>query len=401
MNRSVARHRSARLSPASVVLAALSKGGQPGRVLSPQIDRMRTGGLRTILRELRTSGRDEAQRLSANHTETYRRIWKHAADELGAEMEQLHDGFVVIRSGTRETLVWRHLVMMDHPSTTAFALNKTVVHQLLSNLDVPVPEHVELDRTQRSAAMEFIEQAPPTVPGHVVKPAAGTSGGAGVTCNVRTPEDLLRAWLGAGRWEGRILVERQAPGDEYRLLFLDGQLLGAVRRKPASVQGDGTSTVGQLIDAENRRRLSLASAEVARLVRVDLDCALALSRQGLTLGSVPSPGRRVAVKGTVSQNAVADNETVGDVSPELVAQCAAAARAMRLRLAGVDVVSPDISVPLHASGGVVLEVNGTPGFHYHYQVADPGRMVPVAVPILEELLKHSRGGTIEPADAHG
>ena len=398
MSSSALRRGESRLSPASALLAAVSKGGQPGRVLSPQIDRMRTGGLSTLLRERKTSGRDEAQRLSANHTETYRRIWKHAAEQFGAEIEQLQDGFMVIRSSSSETLVWRHLVMMDHPSTTAFALNKSVVHQLLSKLDIPVPQHVELDRGQRSAAMDFIDQASPVVPGHVVKPAAGTSGGAGVTCNVRTPEDLLRAWLAAGRWEGRILVERQAPGDEYRLLFLDGQLLGVVKRKPASVLGDGESTVGQLIDVENRRRLSLASAEVARLVRVDLDCALALSRQGLTLKSVPAPGRRVTVKGTVSQNAVADNETVTDVSPELVAQCAAAARAMRLRLAGVDVVAPDISVPLHASGGVVLEVNGTPGFHYHYQVADLERAVPVAVPVLERLLGEQSAGS-GPSDA--
>ncbi len=380
-----------------MLLAAVSKGGQPGRVLSPQIDRFRTGGLSTLLRERKTGGRDESQRLAANHTETYCRIWRHAADRVGADIEHLQDGFMVIRSAARETLVWRHLVMMDHPSTTAFALNKTVVHQLLTRLDIPVPEHMELDRRQRGTALEFIQQASSAVPGHVVKPAAGTSGGAGVTCNVRTAEDLIRAWLGAGRWEGRILVERQAPGEEYRLLFLDGELLDVVRRRPASVRGDGTSSVGQLIDAENRRRLSLASAEVARLIRVDLDCALALSRQGLTLGSVPARGSRVAVKGTVSQNATSDNETVAEVSPELVAQCASAARAMRLRLAGVDVVTPDISVPLRSSGGVVLEVNGTPGFHYHYQVANADRSVPVAVPILERLLDDSTAGRMQAA----
>jgi hypothetical protein len=36
---------------------------------------------------------------------------------------------------------------------------------------------------------------------------------------------------------------------------------------------------------------------------------------------------------------------------------------------------------------VVAEVNGTPGIHHHYHVADRANATPVAVPILERALQ--------------
>ena len=57
-----------------------------------------------------------------------------------------------------------------------------------------------------------------------------------------------------------------------------------------------------------------------------------------------------------------------------------------MHLAGVDVITPDPSRPLVESGGVINEVNGTPGLHHHYLVADPVAATRVAIPVLERLL---------------
>jgi D-alanine-D-alanine ligase-like ATP-grasp enzyme len=57
-----------------------------------------------------------------------------------------------------------------------------------------------------------------------------------------------------------------------------------------------------------------------------------------------------------------------------------------VRLAGVDVVTTDLSTSLRSSGGVVLEVNPIPGLFHHYNVANPASAARVAVPILEMLL---------------
>jgi cyanophycin synthetase len=62
-----------------------------------------------------------------------------------------------------------------------------------------------------------------------------------------------------------------------------------------------------------------------------------------------------------------------------------AVAATGLRLAGVDVVTPDVTAPLAQSGGVVLEVNGNPALHQHYQVADPESATRVCVPVLRRV----------------
>jgi hypothetical protein len=71
-------------------------------------------------------------------------------------------------------------------------------------------------------------------------------------------------------------------------------------------------------------------------------------------------------------------------------------RAVGLRLAGVDVVTTDIGRPLVETGGVVTEVNGGPGLHHHYLVADRADATPVAVPVLEKLLGEIRYPDVQP-----
>jgi len=66
----------------------------------------------------------------------------------------------------------------------------------------------------------------------------------------------------------------------------------------------------------------------------------------------------------------------------LVSQAVAAARTVGVRLAGVDLIAADIGSP----EATIIEVNGTPGLHYHYQVADPANATRVVVPVLRRLL---------------
>ena len=60
-----------------------------------------------------------------------------------------------------------------------------------------------------------------------------------------TPAALLATAL-ASRYGKRLLIENQAAGTMYRLLFLDGQLLDTVRRLAARVVGDGRSSIREL-----------------------------------------------------------------------------------------------------------------------------------------------------------
>jgi cyanophycin synthetase len=365
------------------VVQALAGGGRPGRELAIRIDLLRSIGPGEAWRRKRDDAR-LAQRASDGRRPGYTRIWADAAQAIGAQMADLGAGFLEFRRGDARARAWNNWVGLDDLVTWRLSLDKALVHRLLAEVQLPVPEHLGFDARETTAARAFLERAGGPC---VVKPL-GAAGGSGATSSVRTPPQLARAILRARRHGRRLLIERQVPGDVYRLLFLDGELLDVIRRRPPRVRGDGRSSIAALIAAENDRRFADADGERPWLLRADLDAVLTLEGRGLRLSSVPQAGEWVAVKTAVSQNGPHDNETVlHEVGPQIVEQARLAAAALGIRLAGVDVITTDPKTSLSQSAGVVLEVNATPGLHYHYEVSDRRRAVPVAVPILRRLLE--------------
>ncbi len=313
----------------------------------------------------------------------YERLWADAAAEVGATFRHLGHGICEIRRDGLVTRVQQNCTPIDDFVTMTLALNKTLVYRLLAAEGLPIPRHREFTlRTIRQAA-DFLDGTPDPC---VVKPASGTGGGQGITTGIRSHRQLAWAATAAAQASGDILIEEQIPGDNYRLLYLDGVLLDAIWRRAPRVTGDGRSTVRRLVEEANRARLS-RGAEVSQvLMSIDQDMKNTLAGQGLSLSSVPPAGAVVPVKTVINQNIAEDNVTVTDrLCPALVADGARAARCVGVRLAGIDVITRDPTVPLADSGGVVLEVNTTPGFHYHYHKNDGS--YPVAVRVLDQLFR--------------
>ncbi len=370
----------------SRMIGSLDRAGRPGRELGVRLDLLRSTGVRYALQRRREE--ELLTTLASDPRKSaYRVIWQHAADEIGAELSVVSGEFFEIRDDGARARVWRHWVSLDDAVTLKLALDKMAVHEILARAGLPLPEHHEFDASKLDGALEFLGRADGPC---VVKPTGGASG-SGATTGVRTPEQLVRARLRAARIGRRLLIERQAEGDMYRFLFCDGEFLDAVRRRPPRVTGDGRSTIRELIGAENASRLDPAHPVSMPILRVDLDCLFSLEARKLSLRSVLPAGETVAVKTVTSQNRIEDNETVREpIAPELVEEARLAAAQVGVRLAGVDLITPDLSRSLKESGGVVIEVNGTPGLHYHYQVADEVNATRVAVPILRRLLEESR-----------
>jgi cyanophycin synthetase len=367
------------------LVGAMDRVGQTrlGRELAVRLDLVRSVSAGHAWRRYRATGKSARRRPAGELEPVYKAIWRDAADTLGAELRELPGGFVELGLGDTWTRVWRHWVMLDDAVTLRFALQKALVQQRLAEHGLPVPEHVEFPAADLSPALEFLQRGP--VP-CVLKPV-GDSGGSGVTSGVRTLANLMRARLRAWRIDERLLLERQIAGENYRLLFLDGELLDVVRRGAPKVTGDGRSSIEELIEAENARRAAREEQALFWRLDIDLDCLFTLEALGLTPASVPAQGETLAVKTVVNQNTAEDNETVREqLSEELIAQARAAAEVVGVRLAGVDLITRDLTRPLSESGGAIIEVNGTPGLSYHYDVLDRAHATRVAVPILRALL---------------
>src|SRR5262249_61874196 len=86
----------------------------------------------------------------------------------------------------------------------------------------------------------------------VIKPRNGNQGRC-VTVEVNTPAQAGRAYrrAAAGSGSSEVIVETYVPGKDYRVLVTGGRVSAAAELRPATVTGDGTSTVMEVIDALN------------------------------------------------------------------------------------------------------------------------------------------------------
>ncbi|WP_214365519.1 hypothetical protein [Pseudonocardia sp. H11422] len=365
------------------------------------------GHLVRMLVQQRLSRADRSVRQS--RSAFYRRVWTDAAAGFGLPVRHRGGDVLEIGLGADTVTVRNTVCELDPRDVLDRAGDKVLVHGLLSAEGIPVPEHRTFTIDSPDAARAFLGDAPA---GCVVKPARDTAAGNGVTTGVRTVHDLVDAAAvaaAAGAKAGRssrtgspfarlstkfrdlrrvpLLIEHQVPGDNYRLLYLDGVLIDAVRRAQLSATGDGHSTVAQLIERLNTRRTSGGGQNGQRPVRPDADMLRTLAEQSVTLSSVPEIGRTVALRRAINQNSPEDNwPALEDLCESIVEQGARAGAVVGARMVGVDVITTDPRVPLDVSGGCVLEVNTTPGLVAHYH-GHPGAVDPAKL-LLQRLFGH-------------
>lgn len=336
----------------------------------------------------------------------YRRLWYDVAAGLGATVQPVADGYLEITLDALVVRVRNTHITIDGREVLQRAGDKVLVHRLLLDAGLPAPEHLRFTLADFESARRFLAASPGDC---VVKPGQDSSAGSGVTTLVRSPRDLVRAAAeaaqvgarssrvarGAGRvkritatfaqlTEVPLLIERQVPGGNYRLLYLDGVLVDAIRRGVPSVVGDGEATVEALFERLNADRIRAGGVIGQSLVKYDLDSERTLADQGLTRASVPRAGAIVRIKTTINSSAADTNSPARDeLCDAIVKQAARAAELVGVRWAGVDVITPDPAVPLEESGGRILEVNTTPGLAMHYH-GKPGQIDP-ARELLERL----------------
>jgi len=187
------------------------------------------------------------------------------------------------------------------------------------------------------------------------------------------------------------MIEEEVDGDSYRLLFLDGQLIDAVRRRRPTVIADGKSTIRQLIDKENDERLGPGPSQAFSYLTVDLDCKLYLEDKGLTLNSVPSAGEELAVKNVANQNSNRDNATVrNEAHPYFHEMGRRVSSMLGVTMIGMDLMARDLKTPLDESGGMINEVNIPPGLHYHELISNPAEKANVCALILDHIFSGAK-----------
>ncbi|MFM8803665.1 MAG: cyanophycin synthetase, partial [Planctomycetia bacterium] len=244
----------------------------------------------------------------------------------------------------------------------SIAQDKELTRTLLAEAGIPVPEgRPVVDAADAWAVAEEIG-APV-----VVKPRYGNQG-RGVSVDLSTREEVEKAWSVA-REESTVVVERFVAGGDYRVLVVGGKVVAAARRHPPTVVGDGRSTVRQLVERVNEDpRRCCDHAGALSPVRIDEVALAVLAEQGLAPESVPAADHTVLLRQNANLSTGGTSEDVTDVvHPEVAARAVEAARIVGLDVAGIDIVTADITQSLESQRGVVIEVNAGPGLRMHLE----------------------------------
>jgi cyanophycin synthetase len=301
---------------------------------------------------------------------------------------RLNDGNLVqLGHGARQRRIWTAETDMTSAIAEGIASDKDLTKALLKSVGVPVPEGVIV----KDAAAAWSAAQDLGLPA-VVKPSDGNHG-RGVTLDLTKEEDVRAAFEVAERHGSEVLVERYIPGNEHRLLVVGGQLVAAARGEVAWVTGNGTSSVLELVELQinsDPRRGVTEDHPLNRLnIADDGVILLDLERQGLGVHAVPEAGRRVLIQ----RNGNVSIDCTAEVHPEVAHAVSLAARVIGLDIAGVDLVTTDVSKPLAETGGAVVEVNAGPGLLMHLKPAG-GSPQPVGQAIIDHLFAEEENGRI-------
>jgi cyanophycin synthetase len=267
-------------------------------------------------------------------------------------------GMTRVGWGTKSQTFYGSSIDADSAIGVAICQNKHTTASVLRLAGFPVPDHVPVRSFE--AAREAARRLGWPV---VVKPA-DRERSEGVTAGIATEGELRAAYDVATRLSGSILVESHVPGDCHRIMVAKDELIYVVKREPKLVVGDGSSTVAELVAANNAKEAESHPPwrrNVAALL--DEDALRRLERSGRTPQSIPGQGEIVHLRGiTSNQWGGRLTDLTETIHPENVRLAFDAARTLGLAVAGVDLMSVDVSVPWHENGAVINEMNARPNF---------------------------------------
>jgi cyanophycin synthetase len=269
------------------------------------------------------------------------------------------------------------------------AQDKQLTNTLLEKAGLPVPEH-----TRVRSAEEAVRMARRIGYPCVVKPM-DLSHGRGVSLNLTDEAQVRAAFDKAYDLSSYVLVEKMVKGNDHRILVVGGRVVAVAERVPGHVVGDGRSTIRELVDVVNSDpRRGVGHEKVLTRIEIDHQAERLLAQAAYTLDTVLADGQLFALRstGNLSTGGTAVDKT-DVIHPDNVDIAVRAAKVVGLDVAGIDVITEDISYSVRERGGAIVEINAAPGFRMHLA---PTVGVPrnVAGPVIDMLFPQAGSARI-------
>ncbi len=284
------------------------------------------------------------------------RHFLRTAHALGMPVVPLPGGVFQFGWGLHARLFRSSLSDATGAVATAWAKDKRATNLLLGMAGLPVPAQVEV--LSLAGAIEAARAMGYPV---VLKPGQ-LDQGLGVEAGLADEAELRPAYQRARKHAHTLLLEKHVSGNDYRVYVVQGELVAVAHRIPAQVVGDGVLSVDTLVAQTNQARLAAPDrGALSKPIVLDDEALALLARAGLETGSVPARGQQVVLcrSANVSRGGRSVDVTAV-VHPDNAALCVRAAALLRLDIAGLDLLMPDIARSWREVGAGFCEANAQP-----------------------------------------
>ncbi|MGH8901721.1 MAG: ATP-grasp domain-containing protein [Egibacteraceae bacterium] len=285
----------------------------------------------------------------------YLAIIVEAAHDRGIAVEVIDReyGFLRLKYQRRTMLIRGSLPELTSAVAMSRCDNKHVTHRVLAAAGLRVP------RSTLAAFDASDDRFLAEVGNVVVKPIRG-EGGTAVTIGVTTTAELARALAQARVHDSRVLLEEFVAGHDLRVVVIDHTVVAAAIRRPATVTGDGHSTIRQLIQTYSAAIQARSNGELR--LPLDKHTEDTVQAAGYALDDVLGNRLELAVRRTANVHTGGTMHDVTDrLHPHLAEVCVQASRALDIPVVGLDLVVQSAETAEH----VFIEANERPGLANH------------------------------------
>jgi cyanophycin synthetase len=249
----------------------------------------------------------------------------------------------------------------DQTSGISIALsqNKFFTKKLLQSVGLPVAISALVDT--REKAIEVAKKIGYPV---VIKPI-DQDAGRGVSAGLLSETAMIKAYDKATKFSKNIMIEKHFEGNDHRLHIMNGECYYATQRIYPMITGDGKNTIKYLIQELNAwKKDALPSGIVGRkIIEEDEELFEILEEYNFKLETILGKDkvlklRRIANVSTGGTSTMIEDLDI--IHKDNIELAKRAVKTLRLDIAAVDFLIPDITKSWMDVGGVILEVNSMP-----------------------------------------
>lgn len=280
-----------------------------------------------------------------------------------------HDELIeVTYNGKKDFLLDRFSSVVPY-HVVKMSSDKHFAKKILRENGISTPEGEVFTNNTLYYALQYAKDKYPVV----LKPNWGSHGDH-VQVNIKNEHELQHAisfFVKNTSIKEPFIIEKYYPWREYRLFITAKEGFAVVHREWASITGNGSFTIEQLILEENEKRKILKANTATSIcpIVIDNEVILYLQEQNINngLNHIPLLGEKLFLRKESNLakggRAIDMTDTVHPSVKKLAYECLQSFP--NLPVAGLDLLCEDVTQPLSKDNYVIIELNSNPGLAMH------------------------------------